>query len=91
MTLEDATKMELQSTSRKSLLGERRVGDAHSWIIPLNTSAIAVPPPHPNHLIDFAAFKVTTRDAMYSNPYVPKDLNYYIIVTHAICELSLRY
>jgi hypothetical protein len=28
---------------------------------------------------------------MYSNLYVPKDLNYYIIVTHAICELSLRH
>jgi hypothetical protein len=83
-TLEDGTNMKVDPTSKKTLLGERRLVDAQSWVISLNTSGITVSSPHPNYLIDYAAFKV-----LGFNDSEPSYFNHYVIVTTS--SASCRY
>ena len=45
------------TSSNLSLLGNRLIGDKHSWIVTLDTSGIDLPR-HPEHHINYAGFNV---------------------------------
>jgi hypothetical protein len=85
-TLEDGTNIKVASTSKKTLLGRRRIGNARSWIIPLKTSDIRVTSPHPYYVLGYALFKVSNNRDCDSSYF-----NQYSIVTNIVCELSLRH
>ena len=70
-----------------ALEGTRRVGDHHSWIIPLNTNGIE-PRGKPDHVFAFANFHVKKYD---NNKWGGRGPTYYQITAKGFRALVLRY
>lgn len=54
----------LDDRERNTLLSQRRVGDASTWVIALNTSELPSIPPCPDYLVESATFRLTMQNGV---------------------------
>jgi hypothetical protein len=52
--------------SKMSLIRARRIGDEHSWVVPLNTNGVE-PSTMPDYVIDFAAFDISVKSESFAH------------------------
>jgi hypothetical protein len=85
MGLDEA--VETNALSKKRVLGARRIGDARTWMIRLDTSSTANSSPYPNYLVDFATFEI----AVGYRRAIQDKFSHYCVYTRVIRQLSLRH
>lgn len=90
VTLDDQSTPETKASTtapRNILLGERRVGDRQSWVMPLRTTEIK-PSMLPSYLTDYAGFTV---QISRSPPGAPQHPVHYTIKASLIKQHALKY
>ena len=89
LTVEDQFNLKTSTSSKNSLVGERRIGDARSWVIPLRTAGIK-PSPFPSYLVNYAGFAIMK--LRHPDPSTNTDtFVHYNIKIGRLKEHSLRY
>jgi hypothetical protein len=86
LKLEDA----LKEKTKDFLTSQRRIGDASSWVVALDTSRLRTTPSFSDHLVAAANFRLSTQHDVEGG-ILWNYVNHYVVDVSVLDDLSLRY